>query len=349
MNLYRPLLANALFPAFEAARGRPTVPLLRYLESTERTTHDQLRDLQLGLLRRLIRHAYQHTAHYREILAARGMAPEDFAALDALERLPLLERETVRFTRDARTAAAPPRAESRHWRDATRWRAYGWAGYRIGMRALHYCDAAPPAAGWVARSKAALDRALKRDLYVDCTARGDDALAAAVEQVRRFEPQVIIAYGPGAAALARFVLERELRSWPDIPVVSAERLSPGEREMVEAAFGPVFEIYGRREVMLIGAECEARAGLHTSMETMIVELVVRETGGEVRAARPGERGEIAITDLHNLACPVIRYVTGDVAVARDDRSCACGRGLARIGPIETPRDAAVGEQRRVLA
>jgi phenylacetate-CoA ligase len=70
------------------------------------------------------------------------------------------------------------------------------------------------------------------------------------------------------------------------------------------------------------------------METMIVELVVRERDGRVRAARPGETGEIAITDLHNLACPMIRYVTGDVAVARDDTPCSCGRGLARIGPIE---------------
>jgi len=65
MDLYGPLLAKALFPAFEAARGRPTVPLLRYLQATERWSIEQVRDLQLGLLRRLLRHVYQHTAHYR--------------------------------------------------------------------------------------------------------------------------------------------------------------------------------------------------------------------------------------------------------------------------------------------
>ena len=63
-----------------------------------------------------------------------------------------------------------------------------------------------------------------------------------------------------------------------------------------------------------------------------------------RADSPGQRGklgvivnelgEVAITDLHNLACPMIRYLNGDLATARDDRPCGCGRTLARIGPIE---------------
>jgi phenylacetate-CoA ligase len=84
----------------------------------------------------------------------------------------------------------------------------------------------------------------------------------------------------------------------------------------------------------MGSECEAHDGLHTSMETMIVELIVREPDGKVRAARPGETGEVVLTDLHNLACPMIRYVNGDLGVARGDDPCSCGRGLVRIGPIE---------------
>src|SRR5205823_9091185 len=94
------------------------------------------------------------------------------------------------------------------------------------------------------------------------------------------------------------------------------------------------ETYGCREVMLMGSQCEAREGYHTSMENLIVEVLVRDSSGHVRPARPGETGEIAITDLHNLACPMIRYVNGDLAVARGDSRCACGRGLVRIGPVE---------------
>lgn len=355
LDLYGPLLAKALFPAYEAARGRPTVPLLKYLERTERWSLAELRDLQLGFLRRLIRHAYLHTAHYREVLEERGMIPEDFQSLEDLAKLPLLDRDTVRLTLDARTAAAPPRwiikkatsgttgqpvvvkynAESRYWRDATRWRGYGWAGYRIGMRAFHYWGFAPPAASWLHRNKIKLDRLIKRDHYVDCTPRSADALRAAVHEVERIAPQVMIAYSSGAAALAKFVLEQDLRTWESFPVlVGAERLWPHDRALIEQAFGPAFETYGCREVMLIGSECEVHDGLHTSMETMIVETLVREPDGSVRPARPGETGEVAITDLHNLACPMIRYLTGDLAVAHAETPCACGRGLTKIGPIE---------------
>jgi phenylacetate-CoA ligase len=61
---------------------------------------------------------------------------------------------------------------------------------------------------------------------------------------------------------------------------------------------------------------------------------VREADGSIRAARPGEIGEIAITDLHNLACPMIRYITGDQAVAREPGLCRCGRTLMKLGSIE---------------
>jgi phenylacetate-coenzyme A ligase PaaK-like adenylate-forming protein len=354
LDLYGPLLAKALFPAYEAARGRPTVPLLEHLRKTERWSTDALRDLQSGLLRRLVRHAYAHTAHYREVMQDDGVLPEDIATVDDLRHLPLLDRDTVTRTLDARTSSAPPRwvikkstsgttgqpvvvkynAESRHWRDASRWRAYGWAGYHIGHRAFHYWGQGPEADGWFTRAKIALDHKLKRDRYVDCTPRSGEALRAAVDELRRFEPHVMVAYSSAAGALARFVLEHELCAWAPFPVlVGAERLWPHDREAIEKAFGPAYETYGCREVMLIGAECEAHEGLHTSMETMIVEVLVRE-GDTVRAARPGESGEVAITDLHNLACPMIRYVNGDVAVAHGSSPCTCGRGLVRVGPIE---------------
>jgi len=355
MDLYGPLLAKALFPAYEAARGRPTVPLLRYLQATERWSSEALRDLQLGFLRRLLRHAYLHTAYYREVMDECGIRPEDIESVADLRRLPLLDRDTVRATMQSRLAGAPfgplitkstsgttgepvvvkYNAESRHWRDATRWRGYGWGGYRIGMRAMHYWGFGPPNPSWLLRKKTQLDRFVKRDLYVDCTPRSEEALADAVDKLRRFRPQVMVAYSAGAAALAQYVNDQGLRDWADIPVlVGAERLWPKDREQIERAFGPAFETYGCREVMLMASECEAHAGMHTSMETMIVEVIVRAPDGSERPARPGEAGEVVITDLHNLASPMIRYVNGDLAVAHADGPCACGRSLTRIGPIE---------------
>ncbi|HTL32380.1 MAG TPA: hypothetical protein VL326_04620, partial [Kofleriaceae bacterium] len=109
MDLYGPLLSKVLFPAFEAARGRPTVPLLGYLQHTERWSLDALRDLQVGFLRRLLRHAYQHTAYYREVMDDRAVRPEDIQSVDDLHALPLLDRDLLRATMNTRLAGAPPR------------------------------------------------------------------------------------------------------------------------------------------------------------------------------------------------------------------------------------------------
>jgi phenylacetate-CoA ligase len=61
-----------------------------------------------------------------------------------------------------------------------------------------------------------------------------------------------------------------------------------------------------------------------------VELLV-----DGRPARPGEVGEVVITDLHNQATPMIRYRIGDLAVAFDETvPCSCGLSHSRIGDIE---------------
>ena len=50
-------------------------------------------------------------------------------------------------------------------------------------------------------------------------------------------------------------------------------------------------------------------------------------------ALPGEVGDVVITDLDSFQVPLIRYRTGDRAVAVEG-VCGCGRGLRRIGQIE---------------
>jgi phenylacetate-CoA ligase len=356
MDLYGRLLHDVLFPGFEAIRGRPTVGLMRFLDRSQWASRDELHALQSGLLRRLIRHAYAHTRWYREAMDARGLTPEDIRTPADLGKLPLLEKDAARGSIEKRTSNAPPyavvkkvttgstgqpmlveyNAESRFWRDATRWRGYGWAGYRPGMKALHFWGvAATPPKTRLGRVKLRLDRALNRNLYVDCTPNGDDHLRWVVEQMKEYRPEVIVTYSQAGANLARFINREGLRSWGATPVIlGAERLFDHDRAAMIEAFGPAFETYGAREFMLMGSECDVHDGLHQSMETMIIEIIVREPDGSTRPARPGESGEVVVTDLHNLAVPFIRYVNSDLAVARAPSRCACGRWLERMGPIE---------------
>ncbi len=358
-------LKNVLYPAWERLRGRPTFDLLASLRRTERASVDELTAIRTGYLRRLVRHAYFQTAYFKRAWDEAGFHPDQLHTLDDLRRIPTLPRGVAQATVDERTAAWPAVAvskttsgstgqplevrfseESRHWRDATKWRGYGWGNYHMGDKGLILWGVPAIAPTRLKRAKLAIDHKLRRDIYANCMVRSKEKLLEMVHLIIREKPTCITGYAQAIADLARFVNAEHLRAWKDIPVIyGAERLWPHDRDDIALAFGPaIFETYGCREFMLMGAECEAHDGLHEQAENLIVEILVAERDGTMRPAKPGEQGEVAVTDLHNLACPFIRYLTGDLAIERETTPCSCGRTLRRFGPVEgrvteTMRDA----------
>ena len=93
----------------------------------------------------------------------------------------------------------------------------------------------------------------------------------------------------------------------------------------------VFDKYGSREFSGIAYQCEAGEALHVMDESYVVELLV-----EGRPARPGEVGEVVVTDLNNFSVPLIRYRIGDLADRgrRSESPVRAARTLSRIGEIQ---------------
>lgn len=355
MDLYASLVQRAFYPLWEGTiRGRPTLDLLRYVEQTQYRSLEEIEALQLGALRRLLRHSYDNVPFWRARLRAAGLEPEGVRELADLRRLPILDRAEVRSAGKTRASTAPPLPTvvkmtsgssgeplvigydrgSENWRQALKLRGYAWAGHRVGVKTVHYWGRSPLPPGFKG-AKITADRRLRRERWLDCNARAAGDLEAVAAELRRDPPDVLVCFSQAGADLARFVNARGARRWPDLNVIcAAERLFPSDREAIVSAFGPnVFETYGSREVMLVAAECEAHDGLHVSMENLLVEVVVRENGRE-RPAAKGETGELVITDLHNYGMPFVRYACGDLAVSRGREGCPCGRNLERIGPVE---------------
>jgi phenylacetate-CoA ligase len=356
-DIYGQIFRRVIYPSWESGlRGRPTLQHLQRLERTQWCSLDELKALQQVELRKLLTHVSTHVPHYRRRFDELGLSADDVRHVDDIAKLPLLTREDATVYFDARKSSGPPLPAidkstsgttgaplvfaydrgSEYWRQAIKLRGYGWAGYRLGDRSLHFWGSPvvepPPLAK---RAKATLDHLVRREHYVDCTDRSEERLAAVVERIVRLRPRVIVCYAQAGAALARYVNQSGCRAWPDIAVIAAaERLFPSDREALEQAFGPhVFETYGNREVMLMAAECEAHRGLHLSMENLLVELIVRD-GETVRPAQQGELGEVVVTDLHNYGAPFIRYLTGDLAISCGEERCACGRALLRLERVE---------------
>ncbi len=357
-DVYGLVFRNVLYPAWERGlRQRPTLSHLERLQRSEWSSLDELKAIQSTELRKLLDHAYNHSPYYRRRFEERALRPSDVRSIDDLRTLPLLTRDEATDSFEGRMSSAEPLPRirkmtsgttgrplefaydvgSEYWRQATKWRGYGWAGYRPGDRSLHFWGsiAAVQAQPFKKKAKAALDHLLRRDHYIDCADRSEEALASVVRQLRELRPEVIVCYARAGAALARHIVETKTRDWKDIAVISAaEPLFPADRDIMNEAFGPgIFDTYGSREVMLIAAECPAHRGLHVSMENIAVEIIVRE-GDTERAAAPGELGEVVVTDLHNYGAPFIRYVNGDLAVASPAERCPCGRALSRLQRIE---------------
>lgn len=357
MDIYGPFFRSVLFPLWETrVRQRPTVERWKELQRTQWLSYDELHAIQSRALSRLIDHAHANVPYYRERFDAAGVAPTDVRTAEDLLKLPILRREDLRRAGDRRESTAPPLVEirkqtsgttgepllfgfehdSEHWRQAVKLRGYEWAGYRPGDRALHFWGGPLPTRPPLkTRAKVAVDRYMNRDHYMPCAIMTEEHLREVIHTIEKIQPQVIVTYAQAGGELARYIIRNGLRSWASIPVISgAEKLLPRDRADLEDAFGPaVFDTYGCREVMLIASECEAHHGLHTSMENLVVEIVV-DDDGKLRHAREGESGEVVLTDLHNLASPFIRYANGDIATAGPSRRCSCGRTLPRLTSVQ---------------
>lgn len=356
MDIYGPIFRSFLFPVWESRiRRRPVRERLLELERTQWLPLEELYALQARALGHLLAHAYEHVPFYRKRFEQAGITPADIMGCDDLAKLPILRRSELRGVADRTSLAAPAptirkqtsgttgeplvfgfEPDSEHWRRAVKYRGYAWAGYRPGDRALHFWGAPEPTPpSWKTRAKIALDRRMHRDVYVQCAVMNDEHLREVVRVIESEQPQVIVCYAQAGAELARYVTRNALRSWPTIPVIcGAERLLPRDRADLVEAFGPaIFDTYGCREVMMIGAECAAHDGLHVAMENLLVEIVVVEDGVE-RPAREGETGEVVLTDLHNLGMPFIRYANGDIATVGSSQRCTCGRTLPRIQSVQ---------------
>jgi phenylacetate-CoA ligase len=349
---YTALFERVLWPAWDVAvRRRETRRHLVGLERSQWLEPELRRKDELRSLVALLTYAGREVPYYRELFRTQRFDPRSVRSVADLQALPLLTREIIRERYDdlvdpshrgknlkkgtSGSTGNPLKFEyspaSECWRQATKIRGYGWAGYRPGKKTFYYWAAvssAPPT------TKIRLDRAFRRETFIDSMRQDEPSRWQALEALRRTRPEVIVCYTQSCAQFARWIVDRGLRDWDDVPVIcGAEAVLLGDRAVLERAFGPnIFETYGSRETMLIAAECEAHTGMHLSEENLLVEIVK-----DGRGADAGEAGDVVVTDLHNFGMPMIRYLNGDVARRAGAAPCPCGRGLARLEQVDGRR------------
>ena len=342
MDLFAPIVRNVLYPLWVRKNRSNLLRDLREMERTQYLPHATIRRLQQDRFVALVAHAYSSCPFYRRKFDAAGLKPEHIRSLDDAARVPFTTKEEIQQFREDMIAPAhrSPRLirdttggstgsplvfhydeERLASRNAATIRHNRWAGWDIGdpVALLWGAPRDAAATGWKARLRT---RLLDRSIFLDASSLDPDRMASFAHTLAAQTPKIILGYANTLALFARFLLERRLDGIrPAAVVSSAEVLTPEHRESIEQALGcRVFNRYGCREFAVIASECEYHGGMHVNAENLLVEVI--DAGRPVLDAE----GDIVITDLRNLAMPMIRYRIMDRGILRS-ASCPCGRGL----------------------
>jgi len=352
IQLIQPWLASkVLFPAYHFLKRDGMLKAIDSLVQGQWSSEQELRELQVSKLEKLVNHCEQHVPYYKKLFAEQGLKATDLLDPTVFSRLPYLTKDVIREHQAALCAdnvsgnrlianstsgstGVPMKFfhdyNSAIWRGAVVWRNQEWTGALFSDREVRLWGAQMD----ISRAESLRGRlhaALFQKVYLSSYEMSDDSMKRYAAVIRRFRPRLLISYASPLATFAEY-FQRTGEQVPFVPAIitSAETLHPWQRELIEGVFKTqIFDRYGCREFGNIAHQCEVHDGYHVNIERFFVEIV----DSEGHPVREGEVGEVLITDLDNFGFPFVRYSIGDLGVMTTE-ACSCGRGLPLIKRFE---------------
>ena len=338
--------------ASEYSRGRSkkkySPQFYEYLTDLKRIqgySEDELKLIQDEKLRRIVHYAAKYVPYYKNL----GIDPSTINSVNDLTRLPILDKQTIKSSphdfrsiqylsgaiehfQTSGTSGKPldiyVTLDCLQMDKAFTWLHRSWAGIQVGDRVAAFQGFPiipvkrnkPPF--WIYDSFE--DRAIFSLQHMS-----KRNLPAYAKYLMKFQPRFMMGYPASLYIMALFVLDTGIETIrPRAVFTGSETLLPHQRETIELAFGcKVFDHYGLTEFVANIVQCEY-GNYHIKEEYGVIEIL----NAEGKPTAPGEAGEIVATGLNNLAMPLIRYRTGDMAIPKSG-SCPCGRGGALVERI----------------
>ena len=348
-----PKLRGHILPIYAELKMRGLKEQLRTLERSQYFSGVELVTLQEQKLRELVRSATTHVPYYREQFGLRGLTAADVRTALDLRRLPIIGKQEItsnygRFLsteagrqysvrRTSGSTGTPYKIAIDHGamlvEQAAFYRFLFSIGYVWGDRVIKLWGA--PVV--VPREKRLLRlgrRWLRESLWniksFDAYKLDERGVAAIMGLLEQGPASIARGYVSAIYLIARELLERGLKPQVKAVATTAEKLFAYQRQTIERAFEQkMFDQYGCGESNSIAFECERHTGLHVASEHVIVELL----DDKDEPVANGAVGRVVITDLDNVAMPLIRYANGDLASWAGE-ACPCGRGLPLLRRIE---------------
>jgi phenylacetate-CoA ligase len=300
------------------------------VEPIERASRDEIGALQLERLRRTVRHAYDHVAHYRRLFDARGVHPDDLKQLSDLAKFPFTTKKDLRDNYPFGLFAVPREQVVRIHASSgttgkptvvgyTRNDIDTWA--HLVARSIRAAGGRPGDIVHVAYGYGLFTGGLGAHYGAErlgCTVipMSGGQTEKQVQLICDFRPDIIMV----TPSYMQVIIEEFERQGLDprqmsiaVGIFGAEPWTEAMRHDIEVRAGlDAVDIYGLSEVMGPGVanECiEAKDGPVIWEDHFYPEIINPDTGEPVA---DGEEGELVFTTLTKEALPVIRYRTRDL-------------------------------------
>lgn len=300
----------------------------------------------------MISFAYGHIPYYKERFDEVGVHPEDIKREEDLLGLPALRKDDIRNSLGKLTGGFKPR--SGRWRqtsgssgtplrlvkdstslammDAVMYRNYRWHDIGMGEAQARFWGGPLDLKG---RSLLRLkDFLLNRIRFSPFNLSGP-ACKDFLKELRAFRPRYVYGYAQTIFGFAQYLV-RQGQDLGDLNlkavIVTGEMIYDEQIETIQKGFCcGIFNEYGCTEVGIIAMQCPD-GGMHLMAENLFIEFIK-----DGRPAKPGEEGEILVTELYGGLMPLLRYQLGDRGIP-DSQKCSCGRGLPLLKRLQGRSD-----------
>lgn len=335
---------RGLLPMYNRLNGQNISDYLRDIRRVMALPPPAIQHHQQQRLRKVVASALG-TPWYGRTLREAGIRSSEDVSLENLDHLPLIDKQDLRahgeafrnpsvrddgvvHTATGGTTDSPLRLMVDKQSYLRRWGATTYfdqaTGIRPGEKSVRLWGAPqdfPARPSMLQKIKSAL---INRILFLPSSPLDDSLLEAHVNSIQKYRPRHMTSYPTPLGILAEYMLRKGVFIPFKTVSCCAEPLMSHNRAVIEQAFGvKVFDWYGAREAGRIATECHRHNGMHVNAYGLIVE-VLPVSGHEL--------GEIVLTDLYNVAMPMIRYRIGDLAQL-SHVPCPCGCPTPRLFDI----------------
>ncbi len=282
---------------------------------------EELEDIQLKRLKKLLHHAKNSTKFYKDRLKNLDI---DNMSLDDLKKIPILTKaklkahasdlrcevegeELIKAETSGTTGEVFLFNKNIQWDAsfrAAQYRGYSWYGVKPWDKSLYFWGFKK---NFKDRFKIRiLDFLLNRYRFFDYT---NDEFERAAKRIKK--SSYIAGYSSSIHMMAEYFKKRGYK-FDNIKMVkgTAEKVYDSYHKVVKEVFGKkIISEYGSAEAGVIAYECP-HGNMHIVMENVIVEEIDNKA---------------IITNLWAYSLPFIRFELGDYIVLDNETKCPCGR------------------------